>query len=64
MGYAAGVASRALVARRTGGRAGDALAHPVSVVALGLLVLDSLRGHRRGTLRWKGRLVSTAVVGP
>ncbi|QVT78331.1 4,4'-diaponeurosporenoate glycosyltransferase [Nocardioides aquaticus] len=64
VGYAAGVASRALVARRTGGRAGDALAHPVSVVALGLLVLDSLRGHRRGTLRWKGRLVSTAVVGP
>ena len=39
VGYAAGVASRALVARRTGGRAGDALAHPVSVLALGLLVL-------------------------
>ncbi|VXC45314.1 glycosyltransferase [Nocardioides sp. AX2bis] len=68
VGYAAGVASRALVARRTGGRVGDSLAHPVSVGALGLLVLDSLRGHRRGTLRWKGRAVSTvastAVVGP
>lgn len=54
-GYAAGVASRALVARRTGGRTGDALAHPLSVLAFVALVADSLRGHRAGSLTWKDR---------
>jgi hypothetical protein len=59
LGYAAGVAGRVIAARRTGGRAWpDALAHPVSVTALGWLTARSLRHHRRGTLRWKGRPIS------
>jgi hypothetical protein len=63
LGYAAGVTSRALVARRTGGRVlPDVLAHPVSVVLLGGLTADSVVGHRRGTLRWKGRPVVAAAV--
>ncbi len=63
-GYAAGVTSRALVAHRTGGRVADSLAHPVSVAALGLLVLDSWHAHRRGTLRWKGRPVPDGTGRP
>jgi hypothetical protein len=56
LGYLAGVASRVVTARRTGGRAfPDACAHPLSVVVFGVLTLDSLRGRRAGTLRWKGR---------
>lgn len=63
LGYGAGVASRVVAARRTGGRAfPDALAHPASVAIFGGLTLSSLRGQRRGTLRWKGRPVSP--VGP
>lgn len=59
-GYLAGVASRVIAARRTGGQAvPDALAHPVSVLALGALTVDSWRGRRRGTLRWKGRRVTS-----
>ncbi|WP_445255579.1 glycosyltransferase [Nocardioides aurantiacus] len=62
VGYAAGVASRTLVARRTGGRAfPDPLAHPVSVAALAGLTADSFRARRGGRLRWKGRPVE---VGP
>jgi hypothetical protein len=57
-GYAAGVASRAVAARRTGGRAvPDALAHPASILAFGYLTLRSIGRHRFGTLRWKGREV-------
>jgi hypothetical protein len=45
-----------LVARRVRGRVWpDALAHPLSVLLLDALVLRSVRGHRRGTLRWRGR---------
>lgn len=56
VGYAAGVASRALVARRTGARVWpDVLAHPVSVTAFAFLVLDSLRARSRGELTWRGR---------
>lgn len=59
LGYVAGVAGRVLVGRRTGARVlPDVLLHPVSVVCLDLLVLDSFRGRRRGTLRWKGRPVT------
>jgi len=55
-GYSAAVASRALAAAHSGGRAWpDALAHPVSVAALLGLLAASWRGHRRGTLTWKGR---------
>ncbi len=56
VGYAAGVAGRAVVAHRTGGRVvPDAAAHPVSVALLLWLGARSWRGHRRGTLTWKGR---------
>lgn len=57
LGYLASVASRALVARRTGGRTGDAWLHPVSVLALLGLTADSFRLRRRGALRWKGRAI-------
>jgi hypothetical protein len=50
------VAGRAVVAVRTGGRPWpDALAHPVSLLLLDALVVRSVRGHRRGTLTWRGR---------
>lgn len=59
LGYAAGVAGRALAARRTGGRAWpDALAHPASIATLAYLTGRSFVGHRRGTLRWKRRAIS------
>jgi glycosyl transferase family 2 len=57
-GYAAGAAGRAVVASATGSRVWpDALAHPLSLVLLDALVLRSVRGHRRGTLTWRGRPV-------
>lgn len=56
VGYAAGVAGRAVSARRTGGRAWpDAFLHPFSVLALAGLTARSVRGKRRGTLTWRGR---------
>jgi Glycosyl transferase family 2 len=56
VGYAAGVAGRVVTAAATGGRLWpDPLAHPASVLALDLLLARSVIGHRRGTLRWKGR---------
>jgi hypothetical protein len=59
LGYAAGVVGRAAVALRTDGRAWpDALAHPVSVLVLDLLMARSVRDHRRGTLAWRGRPVA------
>jgi hypothetical protein len=58
-GYLAGVAGRAAVAMRTGGRPWpDALAHPVSLLVLDALVARSVAGHRRGTLSWRGRPVT------
>ncbi|HSK59104.1 MAG TPA: hypothetical protein VK935_08640, partial [Actinomycetospora sp.] len=57
VGYLAGVASRALAARRTRMRVGDAVAHPVSVLAVAALTVDSWRRRRAGTLRWRGRPV-------
>lgn len=59
LGYLAGVVGRVAVAVRTGGRAWpDALAHPVSVLALDLLMARSVLGRRRGTLTWRGRPVA------
>ena len=56
VGYLAGVAGRAVTARRTGGRVWpDSLAHPLGVAVLDLLVVRSVLGRRRGTLRWRGR---------
>jgi hypothetical protein len=55
-GYAAGVVGRAVAGRVTRARIfPDALAHPLSVAAVGLLTTRSWRAHRRGTLTWKGR---------
>ncbi|MEX5720645.1 glycosyltransferase [Geodermatophilus maliterrae] len=57
-GYLAGVAGRAVSAAATGGRVWpDALAHPVSLLALDVLLAGSVAGHRRGTLTWRGRPV-------
>ena len=57
-GYLAGVAGRVVAARRTGGRAWpDALAHPLSVGAVGWLTVQSWRRRRAGTLVWKRRAV-------
>ncbi|RBY95595.1 glycosyl transferase [Blastococcus sp. TF02-8] len=55
-GYLSGVLGRLLSARASGSRAWpDALAHPVSIAVLDVLVLRSVRGRRAGTLRWRGR---------
>ena len=43
------------MARRTGGRQVDAVAHPVSVALFGALVAESWRRHDAGTLTWRGR---------
>lgn len=57
-GFAAGVTSRALVARRTGERIWpDAVLHPASVVAFATLNAISWSRHIRGTNDWKGRPV-------
>ena len=57
-GYAAGVAGRALVARRTRQRMlPDVAAHPVSVAVLGALVAESWRRRRAGTTTWRGRVL-------
>lgn len=58
-GYALGVLGRAVAGRVSANRVWpDALAHPVSIVLFGWLVVRSLRRRRRGRLRWKGRPVS------
>ncbi|GAC66961.1 glycosyltransferase [Gordonia soli] len=58
VGYLAGVLSRTVAARRTGGRIWpDVAAHPASIVAFAALTADSIVARRRGTLRWKGRPV-------
>ncbi|MEV7231714.1 MULTISPECIES: glycosyltransferase family 2 protein [Polymorphospora] len=57
--WLAGVAGRVVTARATGGRAfPDALAHPVSVVLFGWLILRSYDLRRRRQLSWRGRPVS------
>ena len=60
-GYLAGVAGRVVSAASSGSRGWpDALAHPLSVLVLDVLVLRSVQGRRRGTLRWRGRTVTAA----
>lgn len=62
VGYLAAVTGRALVAHRTRGRvAPDALLHPVSILLLDGLVVDSFRRRSRGELRWKGRPVGAGA---
>jgi hypothetical protein len=61
LGYLAGVAGRLLSARVSGSRAWpDALAHPVSILTLDVLMLRSVHGRRRGSLHWRGRPVAPA----
>ncbi len=56
VGYLAGVAGRVATARHTGGRVWpDAIAHPVSVGLLLVLLARSWRARRTGRLVWKGR---------
>lgn len=58
VGYAAGVVSRVLVARRTREpQLPDALLQPASIAAFAVLNLVSWRRHRRGRNLWKGRPV-------
>ncbi|CAN5909929.1 hypothetical protein BH23ACT10_BH23ACT10_23970 [soil metagenome] len=59
LGYGLGVAGRLVSALRTGGRPLDAAAHPASVGALLWLTTRSVVGHRRGTLAWRDRPVTT-----
>jgi hypothetical protein len=55
------VGGRAVVAARTGGTIWpDALAHPLSVVLLDVLMARSVRGRRTGTLTWRGRPLAAA----
>lgn len=59
VGYAAGVISRALVARRTGEPiVPDVLAQPVSILAFSALNVVSWGRHLRGSNTWKGRAVT------
>jgi cellulose synthase/poly-beta-1,6-N-acetylglucosamine synthase-like glycosyltransferase len=56
VGWLAGAAGRAVVAVSTGGRVWpDPLAHPLSILALDVLMVRSVVGHRRGTLSWRSR---------
>jgi len=59
MGYAAGVASRVLVARRVGEPLVDSLAQPASIAAFVALNAISWRRHLAGKNTWKGRPVTT-----
>lgn len=61
LGYATGVAGRALVARRTGERLVDALAMPASAGAFAALTAASMIRRRRGSTTWKGRALHEAV---
>ena len=60
LGYAAGVASRAMVARRTGEPMVDSLAQPASIAAFAALNVISWQRHLRGANAWKGRPVVAA----
>ncbi|MBG0563450.1 glycosyltransferase [Actinoplanes aureus] len=56
--YLLGVTGRVISAAATGGRAWpDAVAHPVSVVLFGWLVVRSFHLRRRGRLVWRGRRI-------
>jgi hypothetical protein len=58
VGWLSGAAGRAIVAAGTGSRVWpDALAHPVSILVLDVLMARSVDGHRRGTLTWRDRPV-------
>jgi len=59
VGYLAGVAGRAAVARTTQERVWpDAFTMPTSAAAFAALTVRSMMRHRYGALRWKGREVT------
>ena len=61
-GTAGGIAGRMISAARTGGRVGDAPAHPLSIAVLLWLLTTSVRGRVRGDLTWRGRPVDVAAA--
>ncbi len=56
-GWLSAIVGRVISARSTGGRAGDAGMHPLSIVVLLGLGRRSQGMRRRGSLTWKGRAV-------
>ncbi|SHN67498.1 Glycosyltransferase, catalytic subunit of cellulose synthase and poly-beta-1,6-N-acetylglucosamine synthase [Geodermatophilus obscurus] len=63
VGYAAGVAGRAVSAAATGSRIWpDSLAHPLSMLLFDVLLAGSVAGRRRGTLSWRGRPLGAIPV--
>lgn len=61
VGYLAGVASRAVAARSTGGRDWpDAFGHPLSILVFTGLAVDSTLARHRGELEWKGRPIEVS----
>lgn len=58
--WGAGLAVRALTAKITRQRAGDAFLMPVSVVVMTLITGQALRWHWRGGPEWKGRVYQKA----
>ena len=62
VGYGAAVVNRVITARQTGSAALPAAAeHPVALVGLFVMTAVSVRRHRQGTLRWRGRPVHTTA---
>ncbi|BCY06592.1 glycosyl transferase [Actinoplanes sp. L3-i22] len=56
LAYLLGVTGRVITARATGSRAlPDALAHPVSILLFGYLIVLSVHRRRTGRLSWRGR---------
>lgn len=55
IGVAANVALRLIMARRYGHSLGSVLLHPIAVLAMMGVLLDSFRWSRRGDIRWRGR---------
>lgn len=63
LGYAAGIASRVIVARRTREpQFPDALLQPASIAAFAALNVVSWRRHHSGSNAWKGRPVTAGVA--
>lgn len=55
VGVGANVLLRAVMAYRYGHSVLSVLLHPVAVVAMMGILLDSYRWSRRGDIRWRGR---------
>ena len=55
IGVGANVILRLIMAARYGHRPGSVLLHPVAVILMMGVLLDSFRWSRRGDIRWRGR---------